>query len=185
MTLYKGVEFASRIEARWAVFFDALGVQWEQYPAWVDGEPISFWLPDVSAVTGHIGCYVDIRDLITDDRIEDARRVVSESGRDVVLFRGTPTRFLHSDQHSGLRGEAVVTHILAVPGERSDSGEVLNVKHEIVSCGLHSFTIINDRPHIRILTEEPWRRGHRHPRIVAALEKANTFYFGSQKGRAA
>jgi hypothetical protein len=28
-TRYKGYRFRSRLEARWAVFFDALGVEWE------------------------------------------------------------------------------------------------------------------------------------------------------------
>lgn len=28
-TKYKGYRFRSRLEARWAVFFDALGVRWE------------------------------------------------------------------------------------------------------------------------------------------------------------
>lgn len=28
-TKYKGYRFRSRLEARWAVFFDALGISWE------------------------------------------------------------------------------------------------------------------------------------------------------------
>ena len=28
-TKYKGFRFRSRLEARWAVFFDALGIEWE------------------------------------------------------------------------------------------------------------------------------------------------------------
>jgi hypothetical protein len=31
-TLYKGYRFRSRLEARWAVFFDALGVDWQYEP---------------------------------------------------------------------------------------------------------------------------------------------------------
>lgn len=31
-TTYKGYRFRSRLEARWAVFFDALGLQWEYEP---------------------------------------------------------------------------------------------------------------------------------------------------------
>ena len=37
-TKYKGYRFRSRLEARWAVFFDALGVEWEY-------EPEGFQLP--------------------------------------------------------------------------------------------------------------------------------------------
>lgn len=51
-TKYKGYEFKSRIEARWAVFFDALGLKWEYEK---EGYVLSdgtwylpdFWLPDL------------------------------------------------------------------------------------------------------------------------------------------
>lgn len=38
-TTYKGYRFRSRLEARWAVFFDTLGIRWEY-------EPEGFELPD-------------------------------------------------------------------------------------------------------------------------------------------
>lgn len=40
-TLYKGIEFRSRLEARWAAFFDLLGWKWEYEPCDFDG-----WYPD-------------------------------------------------------------------------------------------------------------------------------------------
>lgn len=44
-TVYKGYRFRSRLEARWAVFFDALGLNWkyESEGFDVDGE---YYLPD-------------------------------------------------------------------------------------------------------------------------------------------
>lgn len=49
-TVYHGVRFRSRIEARWAVFFDTLGVRWEYEPeAFTDGVTSylpDFWLPE-------------------------------------------------------------------------------------------------------------------------------------------
>lgn len=51
-TLYKGYRFRSRLEARWAVFFDALGVKWEyekQGYALPSGCYLpDFWLPDLN-----------------------------------------------------------------------------------------------------------------------------------------
>lgn len=38
-TVYNGYRFRSRLEARWAVFFDAFGIQYEY-------EPEGYWLPD-------------------------------------------------------------------------------------------------------------------------------------------
>lgn len=51
-TRYKGYRFRSRLEARWAVFFDHLGVKWEYEKEGFDlGEHgcylPDFWLPDL------------------------------------------------------------------------------------------------------------------------------------------
>jgi hypothetical protein len=52
-TRYAGHRFRSRLEARWAVFFDALGVTWEYEPqGYLIGEERrpylpDFWLPDL------------------------------------------------------------------------------------------------------------------------------------------
>ncbi len=53
-TVYKGYRFRSRLEARWAVFFDALGVRWEYEKEGYDLGPAGwylpdFWLPDLGA----------------------------------------------------------------------------------------------------------------------------------------
>jgi len=44
-THYKGYRFRSRLEARWAVFFDALGIEWQYEPEGynIDG---AYYLPD-------------------------------------------------------------------------------------------------------------------------------------------
>ena len=45
-TRYKGHRFRSRLEARWAVFFDSIGIEWEYEPegfSMPDGE---YYLPD-------------------------------------------------------------------------------------------------------------------------------------------
>lgn len=52
-TLYKGVLFRSRLEARWAAFFDLAGWTWEYEPFDFNG-----WTPDfrVSFPCGHSEC---------------------------------------------------------------------------------------------------------------------------------
>ncbi len=45
-TQYKGYRFRSRLEARWAVFFDALGVQWEYEKEGYDLKDNGYYLPD-------------------------------------------------------------------------------------------------------------------------------------------
>lgn len=50
-TLYEGVRFRSRLEARWAVFFDRLGIKWhyehEGYETPFGRYLPDFWLPNV------------------------------------------------------------------------------------------------------------------------------------------
>lgn len=45
-TAYKGFRFRSRLEARWAVFFDAMGIKWEYEPEGFDLGEFGWYLPD-------------------------------------------------------------------------------------------------------------------------------------------
>lgn len=45
-TQYKGYRFRSRLEARWAVFFDALGIAWEYEPEGFELSDGTWYLPD-------------------------------------------------------------------------------------------------------------------------------------------
>jgi hypothetical protein len=45
-TVYKGYRFRSRLEARWAVFFDALGIEWEYEKEGYDLGDAGWYLPD-------------------------------------------------------------------------------------------------------------------------------------------
>jgi hypothetical protein len=62
---YKGIWFRSRTEARWAVFFDSLGVQWEYekegYQLKSGWYLPDFWLPEVNS-------FVEVKPDIDDER---------------------------------------------------------------------------------------------------------------------
>lgn len=45
-TRYKGYRFRSRLEARWAVFFDAMGLDWEYEPEGFELSDGRYYLPD-------------------------------------------------------------------------------------------------------------------------------------------
>lgn len=45
-TKYKGYRFRSRLEARWAVFFDTLGLSWEYEPEGFELPGVGRYLPD-------------------------------------------------------------------------------------------------------------------------------------------
>jgi len=58
-TEYKGYRFRSRLEARWAVFFDALGIRWEYEPEGVNVRDGTFYLPDFYLIDMH--CYFEVK----------------------------------------------------------------------------------------------------------------------------
>ncbi len=57
-TIYNGYRFRSRLEARWAVFFDTLGVKWEYEGEGYDLNGTwylpDFWLPEQE-------CFIEIK----------------------------------------------------------------------------------------------------------------------------
>jgi hypothetical protein len=91
-TLYKGVYFRSRTEARWAVFFDALGIRWEYEKEGYDlGDGIyylpDFWFPDDRMYGEVKGQYnIDWKDM------QKMQRLCEQSKRTVCLFVGIPDR---------------------------------------------------------------------------------------------
>lgn len=89
-TIYNGVRFRSRTEARWAVFMDALGVVWEYEREGFDlGDGIfylpDFWLPQLN-------CWIEIKGAspVPKDEVEKVRRLADQSGKNAFLFCGSP-----------------------------------------------------------------------------------------------
>lgn len=61
-TRYKGFFFRSRLEARWAVFFDALGVEWEYEPEGFEFPDGTRYLPDFALDGGGLhGTYIEVK----------------------------------------------------------------------------------------------------------------------------
>ena len=82
-TEYKGYRFRSRLEARWAVFFDACGADWEYEPEGFDLGDGTYYLPDflLHGVTIHHGLfkencdvYVEVKGKMTDDDVRKINR---------------------------------------------------------------------------------------------------------------
>ena len=82
-TEYKGYLFRSRLEARWAVFFDACGVDWEYEPEGYDLGNGLYYLPDflLHGVTVNHGyfekncdIYVEVKGQMNDADAEKINR---------------------------------------------------------------------------------------------------------------
>jgi len=65
-TEYNGYRFRSRLEARWAVFFDALGIEYEYEPEGFDLEPYGYYLPDFHLT--ELDCWVEVKPEMPDLR---------------------------------------------------------------------------------------------------------------------
>jgi hypothetical protein len=89
-TKYAGCRFRSRLEARWAVFFDHLGVKWEYEKEGYDlGEAgwylPDFWLPEQE-------CWVEIKPSqpFGEDAVAKCSALAAATGHPCLLFGGNP-----------------------------------------------------------------------------------------------
>jgi hypothetical protein len=90
-TAYKGYRFRSRLEARWAVFFDVLGVKWEyelEGFEFGDGERYlpDFFLPGFET---RAGLFVEVKPQHDSD-FSKAYRFAEEACVPILLAAGNP-----------------------------------------------------------------------------------------------
>lgn len=88
-TSYRGYRFRSRLEARWAVFFDTLGVPWE-YEAEGYHTPAGPYLPDFVLHLTNRTVFFEVK--ADDFQPQDDRwaLVAREKGWDMIVARGIP-----------------------------------------------------------------------------------------------
>ena len=90
-TRYNGTLFRSRTEARWAVFFDALGVRWEYehegYQLRSGPYLPDFWLPEVGG-----GMFVEVKPERRPTAEENTKlfELVSATRRSALMAHGSP-----------------------------------------------------------------------------------------------
>ena len=83
-TRYRGYRFRSRLEARWAVFFDAANIRWDYEPEGyvVNGRPYlpDFFLPGLN-------CYFEVKPT-SDYDLDFLQTFAKEVGKDMVVAEG-------------------------------------------------------------------------------------------------
>lgn len=87
-TVYKGYKFRSRLEARWAVFFDSLGAPWQYETEGFELERVrylpDFWMPRQDF-------WIEIKPTEpTDEERKKAGLLANQSGKWVDIFYGDP-----------------------------------------------------------------------------------------------
>ena len=93
-TKYRGYRFRSRLEARWAVFFDEIGIKYEYEPEGFELSDGTKYLPDFYLSEFHV--YAEIKPLLQPpDKMKYAEQEnLCAKFRDevapIILIRGTP-----------------------------------------------------------------------------------------------
>jgi hypothetical protein len=83
-TKYKGIEFRSRLEAKWASFFDLMNWQWQYEPCDFNG-----WIPDFAIYGSEKTIYVEVKPTIV--FLPDIANKIDSSGcnNEVLLIGET------------------------------------------------------------------------------------------------
>ena len=88
-TRYSGHLFRSRLEARWAIYFDAIGINWQyEKEGWDLGDGLyylpDFWLPQVEM-------WAEVKPgSFSPQELEKVKRLVKGSGFSLILLEGQP-----------------------------------------------------------------------------------------------
>lgn len=189
-TRYKQCRFRSRVEARWAVFFDALRLRWEYEPEGFelgDGTRYlpDFWLPDlVTSIVGdgqrYTGCWFEVKgEPPTDKERRKALRLAIESRYPVFIFGDSVPRPLQYEQW--MEGDYKEVRISGygwfhLPDGRFEDGMAWG---KCATCGqieIAWWAMPTACGH------ETTRPGHDHPDILAAFAAARgaRFEFGER-----
>ena len=128
-TEYKGYRFRSRLEARWAVFFDACHVNWEYEPEGFALPNGQFYLPDFflhgCAGRSPSDLYVEVKGKMTE---ADAKKIRQFSGV------------------TGTENHAVVNPILIVGGI-PDGDDIWDIEEFCQDIGYYGFPGIKGGPY--------------------------------------
>ncbi len=95
-TVYKGIEFRSRLEATWAAFFDQMGWRWEYEPFDMDG-----WLPDF-VLEGSL--LIEVKPWINKETSNLAGECARIAKGGHVMLLGSQPKFMANDEPEELSG---------------------------------------------------------------------------------
>jgi hypothetical protein len=85
-TVYRGCRMRSRLEARWAVFMDCMGIEWEYEKEGYDLDGVwylpDFWLPKQNM-------WMEVKGEHDGNWVQKAARLAAHSGKYVAVFIGS------------------------------------------------------------------------------------------------
>lgn len=96
-TEYAGCMFRSRLEARWAVVFDHLGIRWEYEPEGLDLDGTRY-LPDFR-LPGMDGLFVEVKGSLANPEQFRKAVLLAAHGKGVVALAGIPEPGKYGPHH--------------------------------------------------------------------------------------
>lgn len=88
-TSYSGYRFRSRLEARWAVYFDAMGIRWDYEVEGFDLGKFGYYLPDFYLPDA--GFWVEVKPGVPSlEALRKANRLMVQSLKGVIILDGVP-----------------------------------------------------------------------------------------------
>lgn len=162
-TWYAGHKFRSRLEARWAVFFDALGVEWRYESQGFEGGGHRY-LPDFFLPAFDVWCEVKAGYIVPEDDAEKISAVIMSGAMDGLLCAFDVPRchnallllgevpdprgivFLPALQHSAEKG---LVSGWAIFFKHGDSGAYFRIEPDSVLhslSSLHRYSNVQDKP---------------------------------------
>lgn len=195
-THYKGHRFRSRLEARWAVFFDTLGVEWVYEPQGYvvgDGRPYlpDFWVPSLSV-------WVEVKGVLThhdlqaiaaaagstglpmslDDDRQPSRDALSTWGARLLLLGNIPEpkRAPHHALLAFVAGETVIYRSFI--GRLSGQWRPVPIGHPVPADQLAKRPAeSSEESRINMLSTEPLARVDEDGRVTNAYRAARSARF--------
>lgn len=92
-TVYRGYKFRSRLEARWAVFFDEIDLEWMYEPEGVKLSDGSYYLPDF--YFPELKKYGEVKPYLDNSNVKDPRWLtfIHDLKTTLLILRGVPGEY--------------------------------------------------------------------------------------------
>jgi len=117
-THYNGHRFRSRLEARWAVFFDSLGIEWEYEREGYDLGSLGYYLPDFWFPKQNVWGEVKHAHISIEERINvglKAGALSSMTDAGFILLEGIPDdkpyQLCYFDENEMIHSESICFHV--------------------------------------------------------------------------
>lgn len=132
-TRYKGYRFRSRLEARWAVFFDTLGIAWEYEKEGFDLGEAGWYLPDFWLPEQR--CWIEVKGSRPSDA-DNAKcgALALASGFDVFVLIGEVPRVVYDGWGPNEEWPGAANAIEKFFGGEDDAWDCGHEWHECEKC---------------------------------------------------